>query len=164
MPAECAGALAQCVVESESWADWDPADLSPFVDLACALLHLGVHGEAFVEGVSAHAGAVPVGEPEMAQIVVRVRAALFLAVGGDVGEVLGPWVEMVRQGWFSTPYLALLTVLCFRRVMGDGQNEVGECVAGLEQDRFPSIEAPWNRAVFGQPPGMEALLAPYLGS
>jgi hypothetical protein len=51
-------------------------------------------------------------------MMIRLRAAIYLTVGNPLADLLESWVQLVREGWFSRPYLRDLTDLCFRMIGG----------------------------------------------
>jgi hypothetical protein len=141
------------------WGELTAGDLAPIVDLMCVFLYFGCRSPRFVEALLRNIGEVELNNETM-QVVIRLRAALYLAVGHPLGDIIEGWVEMVQAGWFSTmPYLSILSQLCFRRLIGEGLGQLAEFLGILENSVDQGSEA-----AFAPPPGMEDFLAPYMSA
>jgi hypothetical protein len=159
LPAAIGGVLEH--LYDADWTELDDFELSMVVDLMCACVHLGFEDQEFIPAVLYHLAEVDKGDAAKVNAVIRWHATLFLAFGQELPQWCGePWIEQVRAGWFSTPYLGLLTILTFSRFAGSGNEMLAACIEGLRAGQFqrPSED---DAGIFDQPEGMEALLARY---
>jgi hypothetical protein len=140
------------------WSDFEPEELGDVVDLMCAFVHLGLREPDLIRGFLEHIPEVEREDTKRMHVLVRFHASMFLAMGYGLPDLLGDWIGMIEAGKFSSPYLRLLTVLSFRRLVGEGQQGLDGYVDALTGGGF----AENDEDALSEPDGMQSLLAAYL--
>jgi hypothetical protein len=147
------------------WSEMRDFELGVMIDLMCAYVHLGVSDNSLIQGVLGRIETVDHSVPEFLHAIIRWHATLFLAGIAPLPEGCGAtWVTQVTAGWFSTAYLSQLTILCFSRLVGDGNEALIGCIEGLQSGTFPGVpmsEDPDEIRLWTQPAGLATLLDRY---
>jgi hypothetical protein len=122
-----------------------PEDFSGIVDMVSGFIQLNLVSVSDFPEIVSRLGVVLSGEHtddvELWHGMIRLLANVYFAGGnGFDEEVMNRWIELMRQGWFSSNYGRRLCIQCFMKLVGEGAGDpFPDMIMALITNQLPPL-------------------------